>query len=259
VTPWVQRLLIANVLMYFVQQTSPEITQQLSFVPALILTRPWTIITYMFLHGGLTHILFNMLALYFFGPRVELRLGTERFFALYFISGIFGALLSFVFAPYVPIIGASAAIFGVMIAFARFWPRDRIMIWGIIPVEARWLVIITTVMSLVSGLGGSRSGVADFAHLGGYLGGFLYLLFLERRQGARRFKREAMAAPPVDALEGSWKKVNRDSIHAVNRDEVNRILDKISASGLKSLTPQERLFLSNFVPMDDRPKPIPPS
>jgi membrane associated rhomboid family serine protease len=259
VTPWVQRLLIANVIIYFIQQTvGAGLTSELAFVPALILSRPWTIITYMFLHGGLTHILFNMIALYFFGPRVESRLGTERFFALYFISGISGALLSFLFKPYNPIIGASAAIFGVMIAFARFWPRDRIMIWGIIPIEARWLIIITTVMAIVGGVQGG-SGVADFAHLGGYLGGFLYLLFLERTQGAKRFKKQATAGPPPDALQGNWQKVDRKAVHAVNRDEVNRILDKISASGLKSLTPQERLFLSNFVPMDDRPKSIPPS
>ena len=257
-TPWVQRLLIANVIMYFIQQTVPGLTSQLAFVPALILSRPWTIITYMFLHGGLTHILFNMLALYFFGPRVESRLGAERFFALYFISGITGALLSFLFAPYAPIIGASAAIFGVMIAYARFWPRDRIMIWGIIPIEARWLIVITTVMAIVGGVQGG-TGVADFAHLGGYLGGFLYLLFLERTHGAKRFKKQATAVPATDALQGNWQKVNRESVHAVNRDEVNRILDKINASGLKSLTPQERLFLSNFVPMDDRPKPILPS
>lgn len=258
-TPWVQRLLIANVIIYFIQQTvGPGLTSELAFVPALILSRPWTIITYMFLHGGLTHILFNMLALYFFGPRVESRLGTERFFALYFISGTFGALLSFVFAPYAPIIGASAAIFGVMIAFARFWPRDRIMIWGILPIEARWLIIITTVMAIAGGVQGG-TGVADFAHLGGYMGGFLYLLFLERTQGAKRFKKQAIASPPLDALQGNWQKVNRESVHSVNRDEVNRILDKISASGLKSLTPQERLFLSNFVPMDDRPKQVPPS
>jgi membrane associated rhomboid family serine protease len=243
---------------YFVQQTVPGLTQTLAFVPALILVRPWTIITYMFLHGGLTHILFNMIALYFFGSRVEQRLGPERFFVLYFVSGICGALMSFVFAPNAPIIGASAAVFGVMLAFARFWPRDQILIWGIIPVEARWLVAFSTVMALFGGFTGG-GGVAHFAHLGGFVGGFAYLLFLERRHGAKRFKAKATAGPPVDELAGSWQKVDRKNVHAVNQDEVNRILDKISASGIKSLTPQERLFLSNFVPLDDRPNPIPPS
>jgi hypothetical protein len=188
---------------------------------------------------------------------VEQRLGPERFFVLYFVSGIAGALVSFLFSPYAPILGASGAVFGVSLAFARFWPRDQIWVWGVFPIEARWLIAITTAMALYGGLGGG-GGVAHFAHLGGFAGAFLYLLFLERNAGAKRFQRKAVGAPPPDALAGSWQKVNRESVHAVNRDEVNRILDKISASGIKSLTPQERLFLSNFVPPDDRPK-IPPS
>ena len=104
-------------------------------------------------------------------------------------------------------------------------------------------------------LGGFRGigmpGIANFAHLGGFAGALLYLLFLERRQGARRFK--AAATPKVaDTALGAWQKVDRNSVHAVNRDEVDRILDKINASGIASLTPQERQFLSNFVPPDDR-------
>ena len=252
-TPWVQRLIIANVVMFFLQQTSPMVTPALAFVPSLIVARPWTIVTYMFLHGGYMHILFNMLALYFFGPRVEQRLGPERFFALYLVSGTAGALFSFAFAPYAPIVGASGALYGVLLAFARFWPRERIFIWGILPVEARWLVVFYTLLSLMSGIQGSHSGVADFAHLGGFAGGLLYLLYIEKRQGARRFRAQAAAVPAAeDSAIGNWRGVNRERVHDVNKDEVNRILDKISASGLASLTPPERLFLSNFVPPDDR-------
>ena len=257
-TPWVQRLLIANVIVFFLQQTVAGLTQALQFVPIAILIRPWTTVTYMFLHGGISHILFNMIALYFFGSRVEQRLGPERFFTLYFVGGISGALMSFAFEPYAAVIGASAGVFGVMLAFARFWPRDQIFIWGIIPIEARWLVGIMTAMALFGGISGG-GGVANFAHLGGFVGAFFYLLFLERRHGSKRFKREATAIPAaVDAVLGNWKKVDRTSVHSVNKDEVNRILDKISAQGISSLTPQERLFLSNFVPPDDR-KPILPS
>jgi membrane associated rhomboid family serine protease len=241
-TPWVQRLIIANVIVYFLQQTIPGLTGDLAFVPALMLSRPWTIITYMFLHGGIMHILFNMIALLFFGGRVEERLGPERFFALYFLSGIAGALLSFVFAPMAAVIGASGAVFGVLLAFARFWPRYQVMIWGVIPVEARWLVAIYTAMSIFGGFSGG-GGVAHFAHLGGFAGGFLYLLFLERNSGAKKFKRQVTAAPPADALAGSWQKVNRDSVHAVNKVEVNSILVKISASRIKIITPLELLFL----------------
>jgi membrane associated rhomboid family serine protease len=252
VTPWVQRLLIANVLVFFLQQTMPEVTNALILVPALMLTRPWTLITYMFLHAGLMHLLGNMIALYFFGPRVEQRLGSERFLALYLISGITGGLLSFVFTPTAPILGASGAVYGVLLAFARFWPRDQFHIWGIVPVEARWLVVFYTILSLFGALGGG-GGVAHFAHLGGFVGAFLYLLYFERRSGTKRFRKQATAVPAAkDAMVGNWRNVDRANVHAVNKDEVDRILDKISATGIGSLTPQERLFLSNFVPPDDR-------
>ncbi len=253
-TPWIKRLLIANIGMFFVQQTMPGVTESLMFVPYAALLRPWTIITYMFLHGGITHILFNMLGLYFFGPRVEQRLGANRFLWLYFLSGISGALLSFWLAPHAALIGASAAVYGVVLAFARFWPTDKIYIYGVLPLEARWLVIITVVMAIYSGLNGSTAGVADFAHLGGYVGAYLYLRWLEETKGSKRFRELAVQAPPLQQLAG-WKRVNLQSVHELNRDEVNRILDKISAQGLSSLTVQEKQFLSNFVPPDDRVPP----
>lgn len=250
-TPWVQRILIATVLMFFVQQTVSGATSLLYFVPTQVLFRPWTIVTYMFLHAGFGHIFWNMLGLYFFGPRVESRMGPQRFITLYLVAGIVGALVSVALAPRNPILGASGAVLGVLMAFARFWPRERLLIWGIVPVEARWLVLIYAAIDILGFNGFGRLGVANVAHLGGFAGALLYLLFLERRQGARRFKQAATPRVSESAL-GNWQKVDRGSIHAVNREEVDRILDKISASGLASLTPQERQFLSNFVPPDDR-------
>ncbi|HEU4628943.1 MAG TPA: DUF6576 domain-containing protein, partial [Gemmatimonadaceae bacterium] len=91
-------------------------------------------------------------------------------------------------------------------------------------------------------------------HLGGYVGAWLFLRWLER--GRTRFQRKVAAAPPeASARAARWKAIDMTTIHEANRDEVNRILDKISAQGIGSLTPQERLFLSNFVPMDDRMPP----
>lgn len=257
-TPWVTRLIIANVFVYFIEMTMPRLIDPLVFVPALVLLRPWSIVTYMFVHSptSIMHILFNMIALYFFGPRVEMRLGGTRFAQLYFLSGVSGALLSFALAFNAAIVGASAAVFGVMLAFAWYWPHERIYIWGIIPVPARILVLVVTVFSIYSGVRGSASGVADFAHLGGFAGAFLFLKWMERSSGAAKFKRAVQAAPrDADRLIANWKKVDPNTAHAVNRDEVNRILDKISAQGLESLTPQERTFLMHFVPMDDR-KPM---
>lgn len=253
-TPWVRRLIVANIIVFFLQQTVGGVTNALAFVPAYTFVRPWTLVTYMFVHANLTHILFNMLALYFFGPRVEERLGETRFITLYGISGVAGAILSLIFAPFSPIIGASGAVFGVMLAFARFWPTAEIYIMGILPLQARVAVLLMAAVSLWSGLRGSRTGVADFAHLGGFVGGWLYLKWLDMRQGAKRFRSKVTAKVPRDTL-SNWKHVDPKSVHEVNRDEVNRILDKISAKGLGSLTPEERLFLSNFVPPDDRVPP----
>ncbi|MDQ8154558.1 MAG: rhomboid family intramembrane serine protease [Gemmatimonadota bacterium] len=254
-TPWVQRLLIANVAVFFVQLTAPGLVEPLVFVPMAVFTQPWTIVTYMFLHGGFTHLLFNMLGLFFFGPRVEARLGSPRFITLYFVAGISGALLSFVFASHSGVIGASAGIFGVMLAFAHFWPREQIYIWGVLPVEARWLVVITTVLAIWSGMGGSRGGAADFAHLGGYLGAFVYLRFIGWGSAARRFKKQATGGGKVVGSINVFQKVDPATVHELNRDEVNRILDKISAQGIGSITDQERMFLMHFVPPDDR-KPL---
>src|SRR5688500_10405974 len=106
VTPWVLRILIATVLLFFVQQTTSGVTRLLYLVPSEVLTRPWTLVTYMFLHGGLGHIFWSMLGLYFFGPRVESRMGSQRFVTLYPVSGVVGALLSVVLAPRYPIVGA---------------------------------------------------------------------------------------------------------------------------------------------------------
>jgi hypothetical protein len=97
--------------------------------------------------------------------------------------------------------------------------------------------------------------VADFAHLGGFAGAFLYLWYLGAAQGTKRFRSKTVAPVTRDVL-ANYKKVDVSSIHAVNRDEVNRILDKISAKGISSLTAEEKVFLSNFVPMDDRVPPV---
>jgi membrane associated rhomboid family serine protease len=229
----------------------PALIDLMVFVPRWILLRPWSIVTYMFVHAGFGHIFWNMLGLFFFGPQVESRLGSRRFLQLYLISGIAGAVLSFAFSFNASIVGASAGLFGVMMAFAIFWPRQQILIWGIIPVEARWLVAITTVITLFSIRGGGGDGIAHFAHLGGYLGAYLFLRAIDPAKTVARFRARTVAPTKTEQI-SNWKRVDVSKVHEVNRDELNRILDKINASGLASLTPQERLFLSNFVPPDDR-------
>jgi membrane associated rhomboid family serine protease len=249
VTPWVLRLIVANVVVFFIEQGNPGLVQNLVLVPALIPTHPWTVVTYMFLHGGGTHLLFNMMGLYFFGPRLELVLGGSRFLTLYFLSGITGALLS-LFTPTVGIVGASGAIFGVFYGYAHFWPRDRILVWGIVPIEARLFVILMTALSLSGGLGIGQAGIAHFAHLGGFVGGFLYFKWLERHSGAARFRRRAepAAASGSSADLERWARIPRDTLHPVNREELDRVLAKLADRGPVALTAEERAFLDRFSP-----------
>ncbi|HEV8600746.1 MAG TPA: rhomboid family intramembrane serine protease [Gemmatimonadales bacterium] len=248
---WVLRLILANVAAFFLTIQAPGLMERFVLVPAQAWREPWTFISYMFLHGGLGHLFFNMLALFFFGSRLENRLGGRAFLGLYFCSGIMGALLSLLLAPHAAIIGASGAVFGVMLGYAWFWPRDQILIWGIFPIEARYLIVLTTVLALWGGFApGAGGGIAHFAHLGGFVGGYLYLRFMGRNTASERFRRASQPkAPRLETTAGAverWKKIRREQLHEVNRDELDRILDKISAAGIGSLTPGEREFLDRF-------------
>ncbi len=253
-TPWVLRLILANVAVFFVAPVYSELWYRLALDPAGVLFQPWGIFTYMFVHGGFSHLLFNMLALFFFGPRLEMHLGGRSFLALYFLSGLGGALLSFI-PPLVPVVGASGAVFGVLLGFAYFWPKERIYIWAIIPVEARVLVGVMTAVSLWSGLrGGGGGNVAHLAHLGGFAAGYLYLRWRKRKY-FRQWK--PMPTPRAQmvksALKGDdraalkkWKTIQLEELHELNRGEVERLLDKAAQSGAGSLTPDERAMLDRF-------------
>ena len=175
-------------------------------------------------------------------------MGGRRFIQLYLVSGLSGAALS-IFTPFAPIVGASGAIFGVLWAFAHYFPRAQILLMLVIPVPARVLVIGATVLALLGGLGLGGQGTAHFAHLGGFVGAFLFLRFGDYFSPAARFKRRAQPnlkpLPFVDPRE-RWKKIDGDEMHPLNREELDRILDKISASGVTSLNAKERAFLDRF-------------
>lgn len=237
-------LILANLLMLLVGGVAPEVVQQLMLVPAWIPLRPWTVVTYMFLHAGFMHFFFNMLALYFFGPRLEMRLGGLRFIGLYLTSGIGGAVLSLM-TPNVAIIGASGAVFGVMLGYAHYWPRDLVYVF-FLPMEARWLVVLMTAMSLFGAWQG-QGGIAHFAHLGGFAGGFLYLRWMELRSPAVQFRAAATPTPRTSSADvDRWKRVQVETLHPVNREEYERVMAKVALAGVASLTPDERAFLDRF-------------
>ncbi len=253
----VGQLLLINVLAYVFTRQSPVLMSELWLVPAQVLTKPWTLLTYQFLHGGMSHIFFNMLALFFFGPKLESLLGSKDFLKLYLLAGLVGALAHILWTLlamsqgglYVPMVGASAAVYGVLFGYARYWPRDRVMIWFVIPVQVRYLVIGFTVLSLSLGLGGVGGGVAHFAHLGGFVGGWLYLRLRATRSAAAQFRKKA-ESPGVRMRERElhvkWARIEPGALHPVNRAEYERIADKLKAGGWSALTDRERTFVERF-------------
>jgi membrane associated rhomboid family serine protease len=243
-TRWVVRLIIANVVMFLLTQIRPAITLQLMWVPAMLFERPWTPVTYMFLHDGVMHILFNMLGLLFFGPRLEEELGERHFLLLYFLSGIAGALLSII-TPNTAIVGSSGAVYGVFLGFARYWPHERVFIYGIVPVEARTLVIIMTALSLFGGFSGGGE-IAHFAHLGGFLGGWLFLMYRDRLVRSYQSRTVIVAPAPSSSDLRRWKSIDPTQLHEVNRTELQRIMAKLSTTGPQSLSDTERQFLDRF-------------
>lgn len=255
-TPWVLRLLIANVAVFLVVQpgTLPTLYHMLAFVPGRVLHQPWSIITYMFLHAGFMHILFNMIGLYFFGPRLEARIGSRDFILLYLLSGIVGAVLSLFFSPGAAIVGASGAVFGVLYGFAHYWPHERIYIWGVLPIPARAMVLGLAGLSIWFGISGGGAGIAHFAHLGGFAGGWGYLKIRERRSRSFRRKATPGAEPStVEKLAGKaardekrWNAIRLDDLHEINRAEVERIRKKLADEGAGELTPDERAFMNRM-------------
>lgn len=254
-TPWVLRILIANVVIFIVIQTSPGLFRDLAFIPQLALFRPWTVVTYMFLHAGFGHLFFNMLGVFFFGPRLEMKIGGSTFVRFYLLSGIGGALFQTVFATAAPMVGASAGVYAVLVGFAYYWPRETILLFPIpIPIQAWILVSAYVFMSIFNGVTGSAAGVAHFAHLGGAVVGFLFLKWWEWRRGssARSFQKKAKPEKTSRGFVGDrtavarWKGISVESLHELNREEVQRLLHKVRASGPSALTASEREFLDRM-------------
>jgi membrane associated rhomboid family serine protease len=261
-TPWVQRLLIINAAAFLLTMVVGRgaIFDLFAFQPSNVLTRPWGIVSYMFLHYDFWHLFLNMLVLFFFGPPLEDRWGSREFIRYYMLCGLGGAALSFLFASY-SIVGASAAVYGLMLAFAMNWPNMPIYIWGIFPVKAKWLVAFLFLASVFSAFGTDGGGVAHFAHLGGLVAGFIYLKTDWRfASGKKRVKRgitsirlnviprdegpreKAAVARRAEQEKGRTRWSRRDEDDAL-LDEVDRVLDKISATGMSSLSPEELKLL----------------
>ena len=189
ITPAIKALIIANVVMFVAGWFVGGLPLWLGMRPASVVGSGeiWRLLTYMFLHdqGSFFHILFNMLALWMFGVELERMWGSRFFLKYYFLCGI-GAALTTVILSFVPFsffdslylsltVGASGAIYGILLAYALYFPHRPIYMYFVFPVPAKYFVMIMGGISLLSSLGGSGGGVAHTTHLGGLVAGYLYL------------------------------------------------------------------------------------
>ena len=194
--PVTTALIVANVAMYLLQSLVPQIIVPFALWPLAAAGSgigasfaPWQLVTYAFLHGSLVHLAFNMFALYMFGGAIEQVFGPRRYTIFYFVSVISAAITQLIVAMVMhgvyPTIGASGGVFGLLLAYATYFPRNRVMLlFPPIPMSARMFVVVYAVIELLLGVSGAQSGVAHFAHLGGMIGGWLLLRFW--RGGVRR-------------------------------------------------------------------------
>ena len=203
IPPVTRSLLIVNVLMFVATCINPGLMKGLFAMayPAASDFRWWQPVTHMFMHDGIWHILFNMYTLVMFGMVVERALGTKKFLILFFVTG-FGAVLlhtgveylqvrslvkEYTPVPYsaqeiydmIPhVLGASGAVYGVLVAFAMLYPEARMtLIFPPVTLDAKWMVAIFIGIELLTGITGTQLGIAHFAHLGGALFGFLLVLY----------------------------------------------------------------------------------
>lgn len=193
-----RNLLIANIVVFLLQQVMGEtliahfalwpwgpdqLAQLANGSVAAIGFRPWQLVTYAFMHGGYTHIFFNMFALYMFGGAIEQTFGWRHFTLYYFVCLLMAALAQLLVVKYFthgfePTLGASGAIFGLLLAFGMLYPHEKLMLLFLpIPIPAWLFVIGYGAVELVLGVSGWQADVAHFAHLGGMLGGFLMIQY----------------------------------------------------------------------------------
>ena len=257
--PGVKLILFATVGVFILQMLFNRVMTD-SFalsVRGLMGLQVWRLVTYMFLHANTTHILINMFIFVMLGATFERQIGARQFLAIYFASGVVGGLFEAVFNILmflraggaalnvggqtfldIPAVGASAGVAGILVAFATLNPRAIFLVFFVLPVEARWIAIIYVIietrhvfMSLKEGFG---DNVANAAHLGGMVVGFVWMKWGSRVAEELRWQSRRAERRPFDRTRQE------------EQAEMDRILQKIHDQGLDSLTTRERFFLEEM-------------
>ncbi len=200
-TPVIKNLIILMVIVFLLQKIA-ELSQidfyrypmiyYFSLVPMLVWKKYflWQLVTYLFLHGGVFHLFFNLLGLWMFGGELENFLGSKRFLRYFFFCGIGAGVCTLIFTPvpyqHIPVIGASGAIYGILLAYGWLFPNRLIYLYFLFPIPAKYFVIFFGLIEFFSSLEGPGGGVSHLTHLGGLLFGLLYMVYPMIRQKIRR-------------------------------------------------------------------------
>ena len=189
--PVVKNLIIANLIIYISVMLLPAVSRFAYLCQLFWFGNPlfhsWQFITYMFLHSGFSHLFFNMFALWMFGRLLEYELGQKRFFIYYIVCGVGAALIqmgvAWLTGDYgITLLGASGAVFGLLLAFGVMHPNEMIYIFPLpFPIKAKWFVLGYAALELLLGTTGLERGIAHFAHIGGMLWGWLLLIYWKRK------------------------------------------------------------------------------
>lgn len=250
---WVFKLIIINCLVYIVQALEPELSSYGALVPQSVVENGsvWQIVTYMFLHGSPMHLLFNMYALFMFGITVEDVWGSRKFILYYFFCGTGAGLTIFLIGYFkggvayvVPTIGASGAIFGLLLAFGVFFPEAEVLLFFFVPMKARTMVIVFGALELFMELSnGGMDNISHVGHLGGILFGLIYFAVIDRWRSTKR-KMKAVVEKfekPLTAEGSPIRSILADKDEHLEMKK--SIMKKISDSGSASLTDDEHQFI----------------
>ncbi|MCP4727783.1 MAG: rhomboid family intramembrane serine protease [bacterium] len=246
-TSAVRKLIIINVIIFLVQMISPVFynyfVRYFGLVPYDLLHKAfiWQLGSYMFLHGGFFHILFNMFFLWMFGSEIEREWGTKEFYKYYFITGIGAGVFNVLFQPNstIPIVGASGAIYGLLVAFGMMYPNRPILFMFLFPIPAKIFVIFMGVFAFFSAFNSQGDNIAHFAHLGGLVVGYLYLQFKWKIDRAYDQVKSKVKYPHLKIHKKP--KEPEDNM----RKRIDEILDKINSVGYENLTEEEKTILQN--------------
>lgn len=251
----IKALMIANVAIFVVAQfVGPRFYDLFGLVPVSVLRERWIWqpVTYLFIHGSIFHLIFNLFALWMFGMPAERAWGGKEFLKYYFICGLGAALATLLLTPKsgVPVIGASGPVYGLLVAFAMLYPDAVVYLYFLIPVKAAHMAILFGLIEFFAGATSSSPGVARFAHLGGMVTGFLYIRYWNwlvlKVNSWRRDLGSGEPVTPAPRRRLLRRQVPSAPDPAAQMEEIDRILDKVLISGVDSLTPEEKDILRKY-------------